>query len=106
VARRTGGRAKVDTAFRVAAPALTTLLFLRNPAGRALRLKFIPEKFAFASFVRFQRQRLAVWGYDAFDLSKIGGKRLGFSIVLRLVQESHQITNGVEFRAFLFHRHD
>jgi hypothetical protein len=40
-------------------------------------------------------------------ITEIGHQEeLGFSIVLRLVQESHQITNGVEFRAFLFHRHD
>jgi hypothetical protein len=49
-------------------------LFLCDPAGRALRLKFIPEEFAFASFARLQRQRLAFRRYDAFDFSKIREK--------------------------------
>jgi hypothetical protein len=51
-------------------------LFLRDPAGRALRLKFITEEFAFTGFARFQGKRLAVWGDDTFDFSKIGEKRL------------------------------
>src|ERR1700735_1469075 len=34
--------------------------FLGKPAGRTLRLKFIPEEFAFAGFARFQGKRLAV----------------------------------------------
>jgi hypothetical protein len=47
-----------------------------KPAGRTLRLKFIPEEFALTGFARFQRQRLALWGNDAFDFLKIGEKRL------------------------------
>jgi hypothetical protein len=39
---------------------------------RTLRLKFIPEEFAFTGFAGFQRQRLALWRDDAFDFSKIG----------------------------------
>jgi hypothetical protein len=55
---------------------ILTLVFLGDPTGRALRLNFIPEEFAFAGFACFQRQRLALWGDDAFDFSKVGEKRL------------------------------
>ena len=41
---------------------ILTLVFLGDPTGRALRLNFIPEEFAFAGFACFQRQRLALWG--------------------------------------------
>jgi hypothetical protein len=53
---------------------LTLPFPLRDPARRALRLKFIPEKFAFTGFARFQNQCLALWGNDAFDFSKIREK--------------------------------
>jgi hypothetical protein len=55
---------------------ILTLLFLRDPEGRALRLKFIPEEFAFIGFACFEGQGFAFRRNDGLGLTEVWEERL------------------------------